>query len=89
VYFSPRLAPLGASAGRAVRPIPDLARETDGLVANMPILFVPVGAGAIDYIEVLQQHWPAISIGVPAGTAVTIGATAWLSTTRRQSPGAS
>jgi putative effector of murein hydrolase LrgA (UPF0299 family) len=54
----------------------DLTRVTDGLLANMPILFVPVGAGAIVYIDVFQQHWPAIVLGVLAGTAVTLVATA-------------
>ena len=54
----------------------DLTRVTDGLLANMPILFVPVGAGAIVYIEVFQQHWAVIALGVLAGTAMTLTATA-------------
>ena len=54
----------------------DLTRVTDGLLANMPILFVPVGAGAIVYIDAFQQHWPTIVLGVLAGTAVTLVATA-------------
>ena len=54
----------------------DLTRVTDGLLANMPILFVPVGAGAIVYIDVFQQHWAVIAIGVLAGTAITMVATA-------------
>jgi holin-like protein len=54
----------------------DLTRVTDGLLANMPILFVPVGAGAIVYIEVFQQHWAVIALGVLAGTAITLTATA-------------
>ena len=54
----------------------DLTRVTDGLLANMPILFVPVGAGAIVYLDVFQQHWVAIALGVLAGTAVTMLATA-------------
>jgi putative effector of murein hydrolase LrgA (UPF0299 family) len=35
----------------------ELTRVTDGLLANMPILFVPVGAGAIVYIDAFHQHW--------------------------------
>ncbi len=54
----------------------DLTRVTDGLLANMPILFVPVGAGAIVYIDVFQQHWAVIALGVLTGTAVTLTATA-------------
>jgi holin-like protein len=54
----------------------DLTRVTDGLLPNMPILFVPVGAGAIVYLDVLQQHWAVIALGVLAGTALTMLATA-------------
>ena len=54
----------------------DLTRVTDVLLANMPILFVPVGAGAIAYIDVFQQYWAVIAIGVLAGTAITMVATA-------------
>lgn len=54
----------------------DLTRVTDGLLANMPILFVPVGVGAIVYIDVFQQHWAVIVLGVLAGTATTMLATA-------------
>ena len=54
----------------------DLTRVTDGLLANMPILFVPVGAGAIVYLDVFQQHWAVIALGVLAGTAITLTATA-------------
>ena len=50
----------------------DLTRVTDGLLANMPILFVPAGAGAIVYLDVFQQHWVVIALGVLAGTAVTM-----------------
>jgi holin-like protein len=68
----------------------DLTRVTDGLLANMPILFVPVGAGAIVYIDVFQQHWPAIALGVLAGTAITSTATAiavrYMSAKRRSVP---
>lgn len=54
----------------------DLTRVTDGLLANMPILFVPVGAGAIVYLDVFQQHWAMIVLSVLAGTAVTMVSTA-------------
>jgi len=35
----------------------DLQRVTDGLLANMPILFVPVGAGLIVHLDLFQRHW--------------------------------
>jgi holin-like protein len=54
----------------------DLTRVTDGLLANMPILFVPVGAGAIVYLDVFQQHWVVIVLSVLAGTAATMVSTA-------------
>jgi holin-like protein len=54
----------------------DLTRVTDVLLANMPILFVPVGAGAIAHIDVFRQHWAVIALGVLAGTVLTMVATA-------------
>ena len=54
----------------------DLQRVTDGLLANMPILFVPVGAGAVAYLELFQRQWLIVVIGVVAGTFFTLGATA-------------
>ena len=50
----------------------DLTRITDGLLANMPILFVPIGVGAIVYIDVFQQHWAVIVLGVLGGTPITM-----------------
>ena len=54
----------------------DLTGVTDGLLANMPILFVPVGVGAIVYLDVFRQHWAVIALGVLAGTGATMLATA-------------
>ena len=54
----------------------DLLRVTDGLLANMPILFVPVGAGLIAYLDLFQRHWLMVVIGVAGGTFVTLGTTA-------------
>ena len=57
--------------------VPDeLLRVTDVLLANMPILFVPVGAGLIAYMDLFQRHWLVVVIGVAGGTFVTLGATA-------------
>ena len=54
----------------------DLQRVTDGLLANMPILFVPVGAGLIVHLDLFQRHWLVVVIGVMGGTFITLGATA-------------
>jgi holin-like protein len=57
--------------------VPDeLLRVADGLLANMPILFVPAGAGLIAYLDLFQRHWLVVVIGVAGGTFVTLGATA-------------
>ena len=54
----------------------DVTRVTDALLANMPVLFVPVGVGAMVYADVFQRHWAPIAFGVLAGTAITLAATA-------------
>jgi holin-like protein len=54
----------------------DLGVVTDALLANMAILFVPVGAGAIVYTDLFRAHWPAVAITVLLGTVATIAATA-------------
>src|SRR5262245_14409519 len=53
-----------------------LASAADGLLANMAVLFVPVGVGAMAYVEVFQRHWLLVVIAVVFGTFVTIAATA-------------
>ena len=53
----------------------DLQRVTDGLREHA-ILFVPVGAGAVAYLELFQRQWLIVVIGVVAGTFFTLGATA-------------
>ncbi len=53
-----------------------LASAGDGLLANMALLFVPVGVGAMAYPELFRQHWPFIVVAVTTGTAVTIATTA-------------
>ena len=53
-----------------------LSSAADGLLANMAILFVPVGVGAMDYAGVLQRHWLVVAIAIMFGTATTIATTA-------------
>jgi putative effector of murein hydrolase LrgA (UPF0299 family) len=54
----------------------DLGKVADGLLSNMAILFVPVGAGAIVYADLFRTHWPAIVIAIVLGTLVTLAVTA-------------
>ena len=53
-----------------------VASASDALLANMAVLFVPVGVGAMAYGEVFRQHWLPIAIAVVIGTIVTIVTTA-------------
>jgi holin-like protein len=53
----------------------DLGKVVDGLLANMAILFVPVGAGAVVYADLFRSHWPAIVVAIFLGTSVTIAVT--------------
>ena len=53
-----------------------VASASDALLANMAVLFVPIGVGAMAYGEVFRQHWLLIAIAVVIGTAVTIATTA-------------
>jgi holin-like protein len=53
-----------------------LSSTVDTLLANMAILFVPVGVGAMAYAEVLQRHWLIVAMAVVFGTSATIATTA-------------
>ena len=54
----------------------DLNKVCDGILANMPLLFVPVGVGAISYAAVFSRDWSiiacAIVIGTVAGMLTTV-----------------
>jgi len=51
---------------------PDLARVSDGILANMAILFVPVGVGAMSYAGLFAGAWPVIALSILAGAAATL-----------------
>lgn len=53
-----------------------VASASDALLANMAVLFVPVGVGAMAYGEVFRRHWLLIAIAIVIGTGVTIATTA-------------
>jgi holin-like protein len=50
----------------------DLARVCDGILANMAILFVPVGVGAMSYAGLFAGAWPVIALAILAGAAATL-----------------
>jgi holin-like protein len=53
-----------------------LASAADGLLANMAVLFVPVGVGAMAHHELFRQHWPFIVVALTVGIVATIATTA-------------
>jgi holin-like protein len=67
-----------------------VASASDALLANMAVLFVPVGVGAMVYGEVFRRHWLLIAIAVVVGTVVTIATTALVAKflTRSRTPAA-
>jgi len=54
----------------------DLAQAVDGLLPNMPLLFVPVGVGAMVYFDLFKSQWLLIAVAVVGCTPVTIAVTA-------------
>jgi holin-like protein len=69
----------------------DLAKVSDGILANMAILFVPVGVGAMSYSGMFANSWPVIALAILVGAGATLLATAFVTrgliawTTRRSS----
>jgi len=53
-----------------------VASAADGLLSNMAVLFVPVGVGAMLYVEIFRQHWLLLSVAMLLGTLATVAATA-------------
>jgi holin-like protein len=55
----------------------DLGKVCDTILANMPLLFVPVGVGAMSYAGLFASAWPAIGLAILVGAAATLLATAF------------
>jgi holin-like protein len=53
-----------------------LASAADGLLANMAVLFVPVGVGAMAHHELFRQHWLFVVVALTVGLVTTIVTTA-------------
>ena len=59
----------------------DLGKVCDGVLANMAILFVPVGVGAMSYAGLFVSAWPVIVVVIAAGSAATLLTTAFVTRT--------
>jgi holin-like protein len=55
----------------------ELDRVCDAILANMPLLFVPVGVGAMSYAGLFASAWPVIGLAILVGAAATLLATAF------------
>ena len=55
----------------------DLGKVCDTILANMPLLFVPVGVGAMGYAGLFASAWPVIGLAILVGAAATLLATAF------------
>jgi holin-like protein len=57
-----------------------LTSTADGLLANMAVLFVPVGVGMMAHWDLLRADWLAISCALIIGALLTLLTTAWVAT---------
>jgi holin-like protein len=55
----------------------DLGKVCDGILANMALLFVPVGVGAMSYSGVFASSWHVITLAILLGACVTLLTTAF------------
>lgn len=56
----------------------DLGKVCDGILANMAILFVPIGVGAMSYSGLFVTTWPVIALAILVGACVTLLTTAFV-----------
>jgi holin-like protein len=50
----------------------ELGKVCDGILANMAILFVPVGVGAMSYSSLFASAWPVIVLAIVVGSVATL-----------------
>jgi holin-like protein len=53
-----------------------LAAAADGLLANMAVLFVPVGVGIMVYHDLFRRHWLFVAASMLVATLAVIAVTA-------------
>ena len=56
----------------------DLDKVCDGMLANMALLFVPVGVGAMSYSGLFARTWPVIAFAIVVGAVAGLLATAFV-----------
>jgi holin-like protein len=56
----------------------ELRNVCDAILANMAILFVPVGVGAMSYSDLFASAWPVIAFAIVVGAVVTLLTTAFV-----------
>ena len=54
-----------------------LGKVCDGILANMALLFVPVGVGAMAYSSLFATKWPVIALEILMGASATLVTTAF------------
>jgi holin-like protein len=60
---------------RITRPHSSLATAGDGLLAHLPLLFVPAGVGVVRYGADLADDAPFVAVALPVSLVVTVAAT--------------
>ncbi|NKN34293.1 CidA/LrgA family protein [Marichromatium bheemlicum] len=53
-----------------------VAEAADGLLAHLPLLFIPAGVGVMVHWALLRAHWQALGAALLLGTLIALVATA-------------
>jgi holin-like protein len=53
----------------------DLSKAASGLLAALPLLFVPAGVGVVQYLGLLREHGLALAAALVVSTVATLIAT--------------
>jgi holin-like protein len=56
----------------------ELGKVCDGILANMALLFVPVGVGAMSHSQLFANAWAVIALAILVGAAATLLTTAFV-----------
>ena len=59
----------------------ELSKVCDAILANMAILFVPVGVGAMSYSGLFASAWPVIAFAIVMGAGATLLTTVFVTRT--------
>jgi len=56
----------------------ELGKVCDGLLANMAVLFVPVGVGVMSHSQLFANAWAVIALAILVGAGATLLTTAFV-----------